>query len=135
MYGKTASSEQLHTRSGSHATKGSAKGFSLLGGGESPLAVMTPEDERESLKAKLAVLKEKIKLTQGDQRRAIGQEIQEIEKAISQIRKAWKSEDAASLPHLFMDACRDLLSKHQFKVLMDEANRRQRALINNERKS
>lgn len=131
MYKGAARAQQLHTRTGSEATRPSAKGFSLLGGGESPLVHLTPEQQRASLVAVVKGLESDLaqaKLSNDRRRiRMLGPQIQEMHKAISELRPKLRSVDRASIPHLFVDAAREILTKAQFDAVMTEANRRQRA--------
>ncbi len=64
MIGATAKAEQFHTRSGNESTKGSRKGFGLLGGGIDPSTLLTGDQKlmarRSALIAQMASVDVKI---------------------------------------------------------------------------
>lgn len=126
-----AKAEQFYTRSGSESTKGSRKGFGLLGGGEDVLAHLAPEEKRASLVQKFKALQiELVEVKKGRDKRRLQQIISEItttQEAISAIRPKRVSSDPQAIANLFIDVCREMMTKPQFNAIMDEANRRQRA--------
>lgn len=133
MIGNTAKHEQFITRTGNHSTKGSAKGFSLLNDGENPVDVLSSEEQRESLVKKYQKLLEvRNASTDKDERKRLALEIQELMKEFTAIRKKRKSENAKDIRNIFMDVCRERLTKAMFKILMDEANNRQREALKEE---
>jgi hypothetical protein len=129
MIGATAKAEQFYSRTGSESTKGSRKGFSLIGGGENPLAHLTPEERRDSLKQKLKGLNAELVLVKKgrDKRRLLqlGQEIAQTCSEINQLRP--KRISGVEVTDHFIDICRETMTKPQFSAIMDEANRRLRA--------
>lgn len=133
MIGATAKAEQFQSRSGSDATKGSRKGFSLLGGGESPLVHLTDEERRDSLVQVLKGLNARLVQEKAAGNRVeikkLGVQISECGLAISAIRRKLTSERPNDIPAIFMDICREQMTKFHFGLLMDEANRRQRAAL------
>jgi hypothetical protein len=147
MIGATAKAEQFYTRSGSEATKGSRKGFSLLGGGVNPSVVLSEREERESrqtaLRAKLkvelaelALAKQMVKdyFGKGDayfkwraEKERATKEVMGTTEALSAIKKEYLTGKPRSLETCFMDLCRESMTKAQFRLLLDEAFRRARA--------
>lgn len=129
MIGATAKAEQFQSRSGSESTKGSRKGFSLLGGGENPVDHLTDEEKRASLVAVWKALQPELadaKLKKDPARvKRISVEIAQVGLLIHAIRP--KRRSALGLSELFIDICREQMTKPQFNLIMDEANRRQRA--------
>lgn len=148
MIGATAKAEQFQTRSGSESTKGSRKGFTLLGGGINPALVLS---EREARDSRQAALRAKIKVEtqlhalakrmmkesfgQGDVyfkwRAEVtrgGQAIKEIAIALNDIKKEYSATRPHSLEFHFMDACRESMPKLQFQRLLDEAVSRARVV-------
>lgn len=128
MFQKTAKADQFHTRSGNESTKGSRKGFSLLGGGVNPASVLSLDEQRESLKAKVEGLletKEKMQKQKIDTKEIV-LEINALYVEIGNIRRAIKSVDSASIPHIFVQLCREHMTKAEFKRYLDMANEHQR---------
>lgn len=123
MYKATASSAAFFPRVADHSTKGSRRGYDLLGHGENVLDVMSDEDRRVSLVVRVkAVMDELTRLPKKHPRRvALGQEQAELQAAIRAIRPASKAPGA---PYHFVDVCRERLPKGQFEALMSEAVRR-----------
>ncbi len=142
MIGATAKAEQFYTRSGSEATKGSRKGYSLLGEGESPLVVLT---EKESIESVRASLKGQLKAAQEDHATAkiamrmafgtgdayfiakgqwerAGKAIVAICAELSKIKGARK--DPANVQRHFVNICRDTMTWAQFNRILTEANAR-----------
>lgn len=56
--------------------------------------------------------------------RELGIKKQEIQKAIIDLRGQRKKQRSSSLESAFIDICREQLPKHQFSVLLKEANKR-----------
>lgn len=131
MYKATAKAEQFQARIANESTKGSRKGFAE--GGENPLAVLDPEDRRNSLVAVLKGLdieKQAAKKAGNAARvKNIGLRMFEVTEEIRAMRKARRSENATEIPMLFMDICRESMTKPQFSAIMLEANRRQRVAL------
>ena len=129
MIGATAKAEQFHARSGSESTKGSRKGFGLLGGGDDPVDHLTPEEKRASLVAKWQRLQldiaEAKALRDPVRVKRIGVELAQLGLMINALRPKRRSADG--IGELFIDICREQMTKPQFSAIMDEANRRQRA--------
>jgi hypothetical protein len=123
MLKSQSNSEQFQTRSGNHSTKGSRKGFDLLGGGEDPTKVLTIEERRDSLKLRMLSI-EYLMGSTADKglRKKLGAEKFELQQQMSALRVKRKSEKPESIPGAFIDICRERMSKHQFRCIMDEAN-------------
>lgn len=131
MYKGTAQAEQFYERRGSESTKGSRKGFALLGGGDNPLDHLTPEEKRASLVAVWKGLQKELATAKEREDPArikrLGVEIAQVGLMINELRPKRGSQDPMSIPALFIDICREQMTKPQFTAIMDEANRRQRA--------
>jgi hypothetical protein len=134
MIGATAKAEQFQSRSGSDATKGSRKGFGLLGGGDDPIAHLSPEERRASL---VAVWKRlQIQLSEAKARgdklavTDIGHQITECSLAIHAIRP--KRKHSQTLANYFIEACKKSMTKPQYQALMAEARRLEAEAIANE---
>lgn len=128
MYKGTAESHQFQTRSGSDATKGSAKGYSILGGGEDPNSVLSLNEKRESLKARFQQIHEQIHACKaaGQSTRHLHDELLSLTAEIKAIRGRIRSIDASTIPHIFMSLCRQHMTKLEFKRYLDMANECQR---------
>lgn len=128
MIGATAKAEQFYQRSGSESTKGSRKGFSLLGGGDNPLDYMTDEQKRDSLVKVWKGLQVRIEEAKKHRNKAeianIGRQISECGLAINAIRA--KRRSAPDVAQFFIDVCRETMTRPQFNSVMDEANKRLR---------
>lgn len=131
MMKSTAQAEQFYTRSGSQSTKGSRKGFSLLGGGEDVLAQLTPDQQRASLVACLDGLRDELntaKLQQDPVRvKHISVQIAQVELMLRQRFPKQRKFDSETFPDFFMEVCREMMTKPQYKAIVDEAKRRQLA--------
>lgn len=146
MFKGTAQAEQFHTRSGSESTKGSRKGFALLGGGEDPAAHLTArekwENERRVLVAQMEVVRHELGVAKTDVKRLFGtgdpyfkardkvtaniKLIGEISAQLGELKKKNKC-NPTDLRAAFMDVCRERLTKAQFTLFMDEATKRANA--------
>lgn len=132
MYKGAAKGEQFLNRSASESTKGSRKGFSLLGGGEDPLAHLTPHEKIGSLMAVARNLQKEIiecKERNNDPIRIkrLGKQLFEINSEINALRP--KRGSGEEIVDFFIDICRRQMTKHQFKLVMDEAHDMYRAAI------
>lgn len=147
MIGATAKADQFATRSGNESTKGSRKGFSLLGGGENAASVL---NEREARESRQAALRGQLKTAQAEHALAkkamiqhfgagdaffkwraekdrAGKAILDICAELSLIKKEYTTGRPRSLENCFMDACRESMTVAHFKIMLDEAHRRARA--------
>ncbi len=124
MHKSTARAEQFHSRSGNESTKPSRTGANLLGWGDDYLSSLSNEEQRDSLKRRLTYLMG-LK-NEGHTGKSIGLEMQEIHRRLGELRPRIKSERANEIPSLFMDICRERMTNPEFKLILDEANRRQR---------
>lgn len=144
MLKATATAEQFFTRSGNESTKGSRKGYSLLGGGENPADLMDEhqdrQNRREAIKARLRLLhedatkqKEIIVNTRfkkppafyaAVQRKAtIAVEITELTKELTAIKAEYMvMPDKKSVQAHFVDICRETLTKAQFRAILRQAS-------------
>lgn len=122
MIGATAKAEQFHTRSGSESTKGSRKGFGLLGGGESVITNLSPKEKRDSLKARLKYLVALRAI--GAMTRSEKQELHHIQIELSETRTEVKGRRLTNLPSCFIDICRERMSPIEFDRTMKEAAKR-----------
>ena len=125
MMKSTAQAEQFYSRTGSESTKPSRTGNNLLGWGDDYLSSLSPEEQRDSLKRRLAYLEGLRK--DGHISKSIGREIQEVTQKIGALRPKIKSERANEIPNLFMTVCRERMSNLEFRFILDECNKRQRA--------
>lgn len=144
MLKSTARGEQFFTRTGSESTKGSRKGFGLLGEGECPTSVLSDNDrffnEQKALRAQLheaqaahAEGKEGMKLHfgKGDayfaaraKKEKAAQDIQAITAKLSEFKRQRKNYESADLNKHFVDWCRDNLPQGQFKAILAIAARK-----------
>jgi hypothetical protein len=83
------------------------------------------DQQRENLVAKWKSMVENPNIYKGQ-----GQSIQVLQNAISAIRP--KKKGHASVPHHFIDVCREQLNKFQFERIMTEASKRAEHDKNNE---
>jgi len=137
MIGATAKSEQFHSRSGSESTKGSRKGFTLLGGGDDPLSHLTPEDRRASLTAIVRALQFDLSEAKASKEihrvKQIGLRLFDLNTEINKIRPTRRSGYGNNIGNLFVDICREQMTKPQFNAIMTEANRRHRSASTKEK--
>jgi hypothetical protein len=128
VIGATAKAEQFFTRSANESTKGSRKGFDLLGGGEDPLSVLTTEEQRDSLVARYKGLQKQLEAAKakGDKAliKSIGFDIANTSREINGCRP--KTRSSPEVGQFFIDICREQMPKLQFHQIMDEASRRWR---------
>lgn len=152
MIGATAKAEQFMDRSGSESTKGSRKGYSLLGGGENPANLMTPFQDRQnrlgSLRSKLRALhaeatkvKEAIVANRFKKNRAffdaverkakLAVEITELQSELTNIKAEYLAQPQKDNVHRhFVDICRERLTKAQFRSILEEAQLRAGSRLN-----
>lgn len=122
MHKSTARSEQFFGRTGNESTKGSRKGYSILGGGEDVVAHLTPEQQRNNLQTRLkwlVAVRAASGLTNAEKT-----ELHHIQKALNKLRPVLNSRKPRDIPQFFLDVCRERLSPVQFKLIMDEAAER-----------
>lgn len=144
MYKSTSQAEQFYNRTGSEATKGSRKGFTLLEEGESPLAVLSEQDLFfNEQRAKRAALKKaqddaqqaKIDMHQNfgkgdpyfaarDKRAKALEDIKTITAELSVMKQARKNHKSTDLNRHFVDWCRDNMPQGQFKAILAIAARK-----------
>ncbi len=115
-----ARAEQFYSRSGSESTKGSRKGFGLLGGGEDVVASLTPEQKRDSLKARLKWLMA-VRATSGLSNTE-KTELHFLQKDLNRLRPVVRSRAPRDVSKFFMDVCREKLSPFQFRLFLSEAS-------------
>jgi hypothetical protein len=148
MIGATAKAEQFFTRSANESTKGSRKGFDLLGGGVNPTSILSLDEklqnQRKALIAELQLLVQEAKeldaikfanskkknraffdATQRIKDLKIRQGViaAELTKLKAQTPSPIRQE---TLERCFMDVAVETLTKAQFSTLLKAA--RQRAL-------
>lgn len=144
MHKSTAQAEQFYTRTGNESTKPSRKGFSLLGGGESPVAVLTDEQQHESRRAAIVRELERLKVegsaAKNDIRRCldrnnrgpvyhealarkkrIAKRLSELQAEFSEMKKRYPGRDLRSF---FIDICKERLSPVLYEQIMNEAKAR-----------
>lgn len=128
MYKGAATAEQFHSRSGNESTKGSRKGFGLLGEGQDPTELLSLEEKRDSLKAHIQWLQDCKKqiLSDGGDFAQIILDIKLATDTLVVFRPAIKSLQASLIPFIFMDICRNEMTKAEFKRYLDKANEMQR---------
>lgn len=134
-------SEQFMIRSGNHSTKPSAKGYSLLGGGESPLVFLTDEERCENLLASRNALDRRIgKLTSAlkgnkishDDRQEIAAKRQRLKDELLVIRaqheemaaKLRGKKERRDLSHFIADIVREQMTVPQWNCIVEEARQR-----------
>ena len=124
MYKRTMSSQQFFAREAMHSTEGSRRGYSLLDHGENPVGVLTPEEQRDSLIAKIKALETQIiALPKGDpMRRALGQTKFQLQAKVHEIRPKLKG-GRTTADH-FISVARERLSFALYNAIMTEASRR-----------
>lgn len=89
-------------------------------------AQLPPLQQRENLVRRLLVMNaEIVKLPKGKRRSQMGQDIQELTRAISAIRPKLKG--PPTVAHYFVDICREQMPRVQFSAIMDAANKRAKA--------
>jgi len=122
MYKATASGQQFFAREAMHSTKGSRRGFDLLDHGVNPASVLTVEQQRDNLRARLrAVEAEMLKYGKNTVQRAeLGQQKQFIQNEIHAIRP--KLRGSREVRDYFIDAARKRLPKALYMAIMDDAN-------------
>ena len=122
MIGATAKAEQFQSRSGSDATKGSRKGFGLLGGGECVIANLSQKEKRDSLIARLKYLMALRAV--GAMTRSEKQDLHNIQVELKETRGEAKKRRLTNLPECFIDICRERMPLLEFDRLMTEAAKR-----------
>lgn len=122
-----AASEQFYNRSGSHATKGSRKGYSILGGGEDVTAHLTPEQQRNNVVTRLKWLRLMLRTT--------GLTLEEekekntLDKEYRKLHKEIKAKSPSHPDQLFVQVCREIMTPEQFAKIVDLASARRDRLI------
>lgn len=122
-----ATAEQFFTRSGSHSTKGSRKGYSLLGGGEDVVDQLTPEQKRNNIVTRLKWLRlmaNTTGLTADEQ-----QEKHFLDKECRKIEKEIKAKSPVDINRLFVDVCKELMPPDQFFKVFEMARAREVRLM------
>jgi hypothetical protein len=138
MYKSASRGEQFLDRSGSESTKGSRKGFGLLGGGEKE--TLTPDQERAVLVAAIAALEGKIKDLKSIDRRsmplrrreelnaeikALGIKKFDLQRKVTELLpllREWSQfEDLGSF---IIEVMKERLTKPEWRALVSEAKRR-----------
>jgi hypothetical protein len=139
----TAKAEQFFARSASESTKGSRKGFSLLGGGVDPSSVLTPNQQRLSNKAALTArmagiqkdlaeqkkiichnrfAKNKEFFVAIDRRASLTAELMEVLEQLSALKQSAKPRTIThKIERCFVDICSETMPAGQFKTIMAAA--------------
>lgn len=124
MYGKTLNSQTFMDRSANHSTKGSRRGFELLGHGDNALDVLKPEELRENLvrrKQQIELLI--LPMRKSDVRRIeLCKEKTSIDDHIHALRPKLKGHKEAA-GH-FISVAKERLPKALYQAIMDEACKR-----------
>lgn len=138
MYKGAARSQQLYSRTGNEATRPSAKGFSMLGGGVDVVAVLDDSQKEASRRAAIVRELEVLKIKQSKVREEIRECLRRNNRgpayhdALSRQKKyaarlgelqleVSKFKKARPVGQFFMDVCRTRLSQELFEQLMNEA--------------
>ena len=151
MIGATARSEQFMDRSGNESTKGSRKGYSILGGGENPANLMTTFQDRqnrlaavrsklrllqiEATKTKEVIVKNRLKKNQAffeavERKASLSVEITALHTELTTIKSEYLgAPEKGSVQRHFVDVCRERMTKAQFRLNFDEAVRRSKTTI------
>jgi hypothetical protein len=132
MYLATSKSCQFMERTGNESTKGSRKGFSILGGGEDVLMHLTPKEKRESLQKYYKYLHEKRSTKEGKKDKELGQEIWRINQELAQTSKKINKELRSSTGSIFMELCRQEMPALKFKMLLDKVAKIQKHMESSE---
>lgn len=149
MYGKTADSQQLLTRTANHSTKGSAKGF-VSGMGENAAVVLNDNERRESrrraIDAQLVQLGEQLARQKQEsntllRKREIAAHHESIAKAndlraaihalraeLTALNTKSRRLPSSLVERAFVDICKETMTKAQFNLLMRQAMARVRAI-------
>jgi hypothetical protein len=141
-----AKAEQFFTRSASHSTKGSRKGFDLLDHGVNPAAVLNADELAQNhksalvsrltcLNAELAVLNAEVRkqaqfkkqpffdaLKRRDAVKAAHADILAQIVALNAARQ--RTTVAGRIERHFVDLCRETMTRAHFNILMDQARER-----------
>lgn len=121
-----AQAEQHMARTGSHATKPSAKGYSPLNWGIDVPETLTPRERRDILARRMVYLQGLI--NQGVRNPAIGREINELGQAISKIRPSLKKLNKETIGYQFMQVAWEQLDERTYKRILDLAIEKVRLL-------
>ena len=126
MYKKTASADQFFHREAMHSTKGSRRGYDLLGHGVNVLAVLSPAEQRDSLKAQMQTIELQL-LSMGpkDPRRSdLGKRKLALQNQMHELRPKLKG--GQEVRDHFISVARERLPKALYNAIMDEASARWR---------
>lgn len=161
MHKGTSNSEQAHTRTGNHSTRGSAKGF-VEGLGENAASVLTSAQAKENLRlsihAERADLSAQLKRQKQESNELLHardikghhasvEKCNAIRDRVAQLtaelvdlnldRKMGKVNalSGTAVQQAFIDICRETMTKPQFQILMRQAKARaaEQASMTNER--
>lgn len=145
MYQSTAKSEQFHGRTGNDSTKGSRKGYTLLGEGVCPTTELNDDEKMHNLKASLVVklkslevelaklngivrteaqFKKKAFFEALSRRDALKIELLEVTKMLSEIKISYDQVQSRSIERNFVDICNEILPSGQFKTILAQAIKR-----------
>jgi len=107
-------------RASQFSTHGSRTGVNLLGWEEDES--MTPEQERDALRAKLHYIDKKLLTMQkGTERKKLGRVKHDLQERMNHLRPKTRCN---GIEQYVMDVLRDELTKFQFDLLMSKAKRR-----------
>lgn len=133
------SSEQFMSRTGNHSTKPSAKGFSLLGGGEDPVALLSPAQKASNMKASLVAEQTLLQAELRELRRKLNfaaknksdwysslARSDEIKKRLGEILAIFTEMKPKKVPQndlaqCFVRICKEKLVPSQFEAILAEA--------------
>lgn len=122
MYKATASGQQFFAREAMHSTKGSRRGFDLLDHGANPASVLSIEEQRDSLRARLRAVESELQKygKKTDERAELGKQKNLIQNEIHALRP--KIKGSREIRDYFIDAARRRLPKAVYMAIMDDAN-------------
>lgn len=122
-----AAAEQFYSRSGNHSTKGSRKGYDILGGGEDVVSHLTPEQKRNNVVTRLKWLRLMSRTT--GLTLAEEQEKRQLDKEYKKLHREIAAKSPVSLEQLFLDVCKEIMTPQQFAATMELAYAKRDRLI------
>jgi len=127
MYKATTESLHYFDRAANHSTKGSRRGYELLGAGANVATDLKPEERRASLVARWKQLHDTIQKLpkKHPDRIAIGKEMHDLQNEMRTIRHKLRG-DRTVVGH-FISVARERLPRAVYNAIMTEANDRARS--------
>lgn len=128
-YGRTVNSHTFMSRSANHSTKGSRRGFVDVETGVDPSSLLTPAQQRDSLKRKHAALcaeRERIKNERGGKGEfeRLGVEIFEVQQALTVLNRAIVPDRSAmTFDARFALCARSMLTAPEYERISEAARR------------